>query len=287
MVNKQGFMFLFCTVFLIFVALSAVNATNINDTPTTISSNSDICVNNTISMNTSKDKSYFKNIIKNQTNKNINKDNLIKESKQVNSNKTITSNTQKSNTNKKSLKTTNNTLNVDTNGTETAYFFIHSNGELQENITENGNSTEFAARNYIPQTSSGGSSLTWDGTVNMSQIINDWHINSASTNWVVETKGQYALNKYIIKTPDGLKTFLKVNDTTKYVSEKQSKQILKNFYPDMYSKYYNSSYRIIETNYIYFPYSIKREKYDKLIHIDGIIIPYYVFELIPGHIKLL
>lgn len=116
-------MFLFCTVFLIFVALSAVNATNINDTPTTISSNSDICVNNTISMNTSKDKSYFKNIIKNQTNKNINKDNLIKESKQVNSNKTITSNTQKSNTNKKSLKTTNNTLNVDTNGTETAYFF--------------------------------------------------------------------------------------------------------------------------------------------------------------------
>lgn len=285
MVNKQGFMFLFCTVFLIFVALSAVNATNINDTPTTISSNSDICVNNTISMNTSKDKSYFKNIIKNQTNKNINKDNLIKESKQVNSNKTITSNTQKSNTNKKSLKTTNNTLNVDTNGTETAYFFIHSNGELQENITEKGNSTEFAARNYIPQTSSGGSSLTWDGTVNMSQIINDWHINSASTNWVVETKGQYALNKYIIKTPDGLKTFLKVNDTTKYVSEKQSKQILKNFYPDMYSKYYNSSYRIIETNYIYFPYSIKREKYDKLIHIDGIIIPYYVFELIPGHDK--
>ena len=285
MVNKQGFMFLFCTVFLIFVALSVVNATNINDTPTTISSNSDICVNNTISMNTSKDKSYFKNIIKNQTNKNINKDNLIKESKQVNSNKTITSNTQKSNTNKKSLKTTNNTLNVDTNGTETAYFFIHSNGELQENITENGNSTEFAARNYIPQTSSGGSSLTWDGTVNMSQIINDWHINSASTNWVVETKGQYALNKYIIKTPDGLKTFLKVNDTTKYVSEKQSKQILKNFYPDMYSKYYNSSYRIIETNYIYFPYSIKREKYDKLIHIDGIIIPYYVFELIPGHDK--
>ena len=285
MVNKQGFMFLFCTVFLIFVALLAVNATNINDTPTTISSNSDICVNNTISMNTSKDKSYFKNIIKNQTNKNINKDNLIKESKQVNSNKTITSNTQKSNTNKKSLKTTNNTLNVDTNGTETAYFFIHSNGELQENITEKGNSTEFAARNYIPQTSSGASSLTWDGTVNMSQIINDWHINSASTNWVVETKGQYALNKYIIKTPDGLKTFLKVNDTTKYVSEKQSKQILKNFYPDMYSKYYNSSYRIIETNYIYFPYSIKREKYDKLIHIDGIIIPYYVFELIPGHDK--
>ena len=285
MVNKQGFMFLFCTVFLIFVALSAVNATNINDTPTTISSNSDMCVNNTISMNTSKDKSYFKNIIKNQTNKNINKDNLIKESKQVNSNKTITSNTQKSNTNKKSLKTTNNTLNVDTNGTETAYFFIHSNGELQENITENGNSTEFTARNYIPQISSGGSSLIWDGTVNMSQIINDWHINSASTNWVVETKGQYALNKYIIKTPDGLKTFLKVNDTTKYVSEKQSKQILKNFYPDMYSKYYNSSYRIIETNYIYFPYSIKREKYDKLIHIDGIIIPYYVFELIPVHDK--